>query len=133
MSANLDLVRSILAGWERGDFGPSAEFADPDTEFVIADGPSPGRWTGPAVTEGYREVLSTWEDWRVEADEYRELDGEHILVLVCFSGRGKTSGLDVGKMRSEGAHLFQLRGGRVIGIVHYWDREHALADLGPSG
>jgi hypothetical protein len=31
--------------------------------------------------QGYREFLSAWEEVRVEADEYRELDSEHVLVL----------------------------------------------------
>jgi hypothetical protein len=38
MSANLDLVRWIYAGLGSGDFG-SAEWADPQIEFVMAEGP----------------------------------------------------------------------------------------------
>ena len=130
MSENLDLVRSIYAAWERGDFS-SAEWAHPEIEYVIADGPAPGSWTGLAgLAEGWRDFLSAWEDFRVEAEEYRELDGERVLVLVHLSGRGKTSGLELGQMQAKGASLFHIRDGKVTRLVAYWDRERALADLG---
>jgi ketosteroid isomerase-like protein len=129
-SANVDLVRSIYADWERGDFS-SAEWADPEIEYVIADGPQPGRWTGLAgMAEGYRGVLSVWKDVRVEADEYRPLDDERMLVLDHRAGRGKTSGLEVGQIGSRAATLFHVRDGKVTRLVLYWDRDRALADLG---
>jgi ketosteroid isomerase-like protein len=129
-SANVHLVRSIFAVWERGDYR-SAEWADPEIEYVIADGPAPGSWSGlEGMAEGFREWLSAWEDFRGDVEGYRELDGERVLVLIRFSGRGKRSGLDLGPMRSKGANLFHIRGGKVTRFVAYWDRERALADLG---
>jgi ketosteroid isomerase-like protein len=77
-------------------------------------------------------LLSAWQGFRQEADEYRELDGDRVLVLAHWSGRGKTSGLELGHMRANGAGLFYIRGGKVTRLVFYWDREHALADLGLS-
>jgi hypothetical protein len=69
-SANVDLVRSIYSAWERGDYS-SAEWAHPEIDFVMADGPSPGSWTGLAgMAEGYRDWLSAWEEFRAEPEEY---------------------------------------------------------------
>lgn len=127
MSENLDLVRSMYAAWERGDFR-SAEWADPEIEFMVVDGPSPGGLTGvAAVEQNWRDFEGAWEDWRNLAEAYREIDNERVLVLDRASGRGKTSGLPV---TTHGATLFQVRAGKVTRIVTYWDRERALADLG---
>jgi ketosteroid isomerase-like protein len=129
-SSNVDLVRSILASWERGDYR-STEWALPEIEYVIADGPAPGSWTGlEGMAEGLRSILSTWEGYRVDADEYRELDDERVLVLTRFEGRGKTSGLELAQVRTTAACLFHLRDGHVTRYVAYWDRDRALADLG---
>jgi hypothetical protein len=127
-SANLELVRSICEARERGDYS-SAEWAHPEIEYVMADGPTPGRWVGLAeLAKGIRDFLSTWEDFQAGVDAYRELDDERVLVLLHFSGRGKTSGLDLGQTGAKGANLFHVRA-TVTRIVHYFDRERALADL----
>jgi hypothetical protein len=51
-------------------------------------------------------------------------------VLVQFSARGKASGLEIGQIRTGGADLFHVPGGRARRVVLYLDRERALADLG---
>jgi ketosteroid isomerase-like protein len=127
---NLDLVRAIFAAWECGDFS-SAEWADPEIEFVVADGPAPGSWSGLAgMAEGFRGTLSAWQEWSVEADEYGELDGGRVLVLNHYSGRGRASGLELGQIRAKGANLFHVRDGKVTRVVAYFNRERALAELG---
>ena len=130
MSENLDLVRSIVADWERGDF-TSAEWADDKIEFVLPDGPDPGSWTGiAAMGEAWGRRISTAESFRIEAEEFRELDDERVLVLTPVSGRSKTTGLDLGQMSRKGATLFHISKGKVTRLVPYFDRDRALADLG---
>ena len=129
-SPNLDLMRSIHGPWERGDYD-SAEWAHPEIELVFADEPEPGSWIGVvAALKAWNEFLSEWDEWRTLAEDYRELDGERVLVLARFSGRGKTSGLAVEQMRAKSSALFHVRQGKVTRIVINWDRQHALADLG---
>ena len=129
-SANVDLVPLDLRGLGARDFS-SVEWAHPEIEFVVADGLSPGSRTGLAgLADGWREFLSAWENWRVEAYEYREIHDERVLVLVHSSGRGKVSGLEIGQPRVDGAQLFHVRSGKVTRLVLYRDREHLFADLG---
>ena len=130
MSANLDLVRSIVACWERGELMPErwSEWADPEIEFVTVGGPEPSSHTGLADAGPPIEAfLDVWEDYRVEAEEYRELDDERVLVLTRQRGRGKSSGVEIEQLR---ASVFHVRGGRITRRVNYWDRALALAELG---
>jgi ketosteroid isomerase-like protein len=129
-SGNLAFVRSIYAAWERDDYS-STEWAHPDVEFVLADGPDPGSWRGRAgMAEGWRAFLSNWGDYRFEVEEYRELDAERMLVHIRVRGRGRTSGLELGEVGAKGANLLEVRGGKVMRLAIYFDRDRALADLG---
>ena len=77
-----------------------------------------------------RDQLDTWQDYRVDVDEYRELDADRVLVPYHRSGRGKASGLEIGQLQSRGASLFHVRDGKVTRLVFYLDHRRALADLG---
>src|SRR6476619_2820388 len=98
-SENLDLVRSIYAAWPDGEYS-SSDWAHPEIEYVIADGPSPARSAGlSGMAEAWGSALSAWEGVRSEPEDYRTLDGERVLVLDrAGGGHGKTSGLALGKM-----------------------------------
>ena len=129
---NLELVHSILAGWERGNFR-WVEWAHPQIEYAIVDEPgSEVGWGVAAMARTWRAFLSAWEDYRVEAREFRELDDERVLVALTARGRGKTSGLDLGETRGgwRSANVFHVRGGKVTRLLSYFDRDRALADVG---
>jgi hypothetical protein len=108
-SANLDLVRSIHAAWERGDFS-STEWAHPEIEYVAPDGPEPSSGTGMlGLAKAWRDFLGAWGDYRAVAEQYRELDGERVLVLLHATARGKASGLC-------GSHRATLQARRSFGF-----------------
>ena len=132
MSKNLDLVRSIYAAQERGDWS-IGEWAHPDIEFVRVDGPEVGTWTGrERVEEAVRDRVSAWEDFRRHAEEFRELDDERVLVVSRRSGRARATGLDIEQLDAgaRAAAVVHICDGRVTRILAYWDRDRALADLG---
>src|SRR6266404_1302569 len=123
MSENLHLVRSIYAAWERGDFG-SADWAHPEIELVATEGPDASQSTGvAAMAERWRYWMSSWENYRSEAEEYRELDSERVLVLMRHRGRGRTSGVEVEQLDMRGTNLFHIRNGKVVRLTLYWDRK----------
>jgi hypothetical protein len=87
------------------------------------------------VAGAVREFLSVWDECRVEADAYRELDDQRVLLLTHRSERGNTGGLEVEQLRPRAADPFHVRDGKITKLVVYFDRDYALADLGlaPEG
>ena len=45
--------------------------------------------------------MSVWEHYRSEAEEFRELDGGRVLVLMHHGGRGKASGVGIEGMKRQ--------------------------------
>lgn len=129
---NVELVRAIIAPWRHGDFR-SAEWAHPEIEFGFGDGPTPGSWTGiDAMSDAWREALGAFDRLEMDADDCVSIDSERVLVLTTNTGRGKTSGFDLGELRTRGANIFHIRDGKVTKLVAYWDRDRALEALGLS-
>ena len=128
MSENVDLVRSIYATRERGELD---WWAHPEIEVVSADGPQPSTWRGlDGLAEALRTWRDAWEDFRAEPEEFRVLSDGRVLVLIRRSGRGRTSGMELRELRTNGAAVFHVSDGKVIRVVNYFDRDRALADLG---
>jgi ketosteroid isomerase-like protein len=133
VSENLDLVRSIYAAWERGDYR-SVEWAHPQIEYINVDGPDRGSRVGlTEMAEGWRRLLSAWSEFHTRADEYIELDDARVLVLATFGGTARFTGLDIRDGRSRGANVFEIEDGKVRKLTLYWNRERALDHLGRAG
>ena len=74
--------------------------------------------------------MGAWQDFRIEVDEFRELDAERVLVFTRGRGRGKASGVDVGQIAGNAADVWHIQKGKVTKFILYFDLQHAFADLG---
>ena len=129
MLSNLELVKSIYAQWEKGDFS-SAGWADPEIEFAMHGGLNAGEWKGiEAMTDVWTTMLRAWVDLRAIPEELRELDDGRILVFLRNEGRGKGSGIDIHGISARSANVFTVHDGKVTRLELYWEREEAVADL----
>ena len=127
---NVEIVRRIYADWAQGRFA-SVDLLDPEIEFVLADGPSPGSYKGlAAMAKANRDWLQAWDEARQVPDQLRELDDERVLAFHHYRARGKKSGLDLGHMRGDAAAVFHVSNGKVTRLVHYFDRGTALEAVG---
>jgi hypothetical protein len=127
MSENVDLVRSIYADWERGDFSRD-NWADPALELVRPESLDGDALKGrDASSGGWREWLGAWKDFRAEARDYRGLDDERVVVFGRMRGIGRLTGTSTD---TETVNVFEIRDRTVVRLVLYSNRQRALADLG---
>ena len=127
-SQKADLLRPIYEEWGRGNWRPVFDVYDPEMEWGwSSEFPDLGgvqrdsRDPNPRL----RAWLSGWEEWRAEAEEYVEL-GDYVIVLTSYHGRGKGSGVEI---HQEGAHVFRLRGAKVVRLEIFAARAKAIESV----
>jgi uncharacterized protein len=124
----VDIVRRGYEAFNRGDLDAVVELMGPDFEWLPPQGSlTAGTYQGPDAVR--REIVSwtePFEDFRWEVEEIVEA-GDHILVGGRMSGRGKTSGVEVGV---DEYHVWTVRDGRPVRMQIYHDREEAVQAAG---
>jgi ketosteroid isomerase-like protein len=127
-SRNAELLRPVYEEWGRGNWRPSFDLYDPhmewgwSSEFLGLGGVYEDRRDpNPRL----RSWLSEWDYWRAEAEEYLEL-GDYVIVLATYHGKGRGSGIEI---EQEGAHVWRLRGDKVIRLEIFASRERAIQSV----
>jgi ketosteroid isomerase-like protein len=105
----VDVVRAIYERWERGD--PALELFHPDIEWSTPH-PDGAELRGrDEVAVLLRTYAGTFEDYRIELEEIRDLGDHRVEVRFSESGRGKGSGADTG-LTAVG--VWTIRDGRAV-------------------
>ena len=128
MSANLDLVRSIYADWERGDFTSARWALHPEIEWIIArEHPDARTLIGrDAVTEYRREWQKTMPDMRLDLDRILDIE-DKVVTIGTAHGTGIGSGADV---RVPLALVCTIRDGLIGRAEEYLNPAEALKAVG---
>jgi ketosteroid isomerase-like protein len=122
----LALVRRLYEDWSRGDFSAVDAYAD-DVEFEMVDWPEAAKVRGvDAMARTWFASLRAWDDFRVEATDYREA-GPHIVVMNRIRGRGRGSTAEVS---ADTASVWTVEGGKVTRLALYWNTSKALEAAG---
>jgi hypothetical protein len=117
-------------GVQSGDLLSSIErFLDPEVEWrLAADQPDADQiYRGhEGVKRLFDRWLEAWDEWALEPEEFIDA-GDAWVVPDRIHGRGRTSGVTVDVPY---AHVFKLRGGKIVKVQDYSTKEQALQAVG---
>jgi ketosteroid isomerase-like protein len=128
----VEIVRKGIDAWNQRDADLWLSYAAPEIEWLPA-GPAA---VESAVYRGYDEVASgfesvwqTWEEFRFEESEVRDLDGS-VLWLGSVKMTGAASHLELDQ---EFAIRAVLRGDKVVSVQAFLSWRDALKAVGLAG
>jgi ketosteroid isomerase-like protein len=127
---NVEVVRSLLAAFDRGDYEAALALIDPDVEWAEPPYlPGSGVQRGhEGIRRGWARWLGEWEWFNVEPVEFIDA-GDRVMVHGTNRARGRASGVEV--TRQFGS-VFTVRAGKVLRHEAFATKAEALEAVGLS-
>jgi uncharacterized protein len=128
--ANVETAKRVIDAFNHRDLDAILKCVNQDVEWfpampVTSGG---GALRGREGIESYlREVSDTWEEYRVVAQDFRDLGDDQVLVLSRVEGRGAGSG---GLIDAPMGQIFDFRDGKISRVRTYLDHGEALRAVG---
>ncbi len=123
---NIEIVRSALDAYNRGDLEAAMKYAAPDCELDWSRSIGPQR--GEYRSISYRSsITETFESVRTEAEELIDA-GEHVITPLIGYVRGR-DGIEV---TARFSYLWTFREGTIVRVTLYQERQEALEAAGLS-
>ena len=127
---DVDVVTRIYEEFERGNFWLPDLF-DPSIRIDWSDALFAHSAHSAGVDEltaDMRELFDAWEHLKATAERIVDA-GEQVVVVATWSGRGKTSGVQV---EATQGFVWTVRDGKALSVVSYEDPAKALEAVGLS-
>jgi ketosteroid isomerase-like protein len=129
-SANAQIVTALYAAFNAGDVDGALAHADPDIEWIPADGsPFEQTYRGRERVKRFleQEWMGVFDDLQGEVRELVDAPGDAVLATLHVTGRGGASGVE---LDFDIAHLWRLRKGVVVQVQAFTHPERALGAAG---
>jgi ketosteroid isomerase-like protein len=126
---NVEIVRRCIEYWDRRDDTFLTELVDPDAVLDLSRNVfNPDVYRGYDGFRRYVEVVDEmWDNFEARPEEFID-GGDHVVVAVRISGKGRGSGVET-EMRL--FNIWTLREGKVVRVTGgYRDRTEALEAAG---
>ncbi len=127
---NVEVLRRAFERTARGDWAIADGF-DPHVEFVLVGGDGLGlSEQGRGIDElmgVLLEFMSEFEGYRVEGEQFIDLDDDRVFVLGRDRGVGRAGGVP---FEHENGQVFTLRDGYIVRWEVYWNRDEARKAAG---
>jgi ketosteroid isomerase-like protein len=128
---NASLIRSLYEAFARGDVPVVLQAMDPAIvwneaeNFPYAD---KNPYVGPdAVLQGvFMRLATEWDGFRVDLEEVHGA-GDVVVATGRYGGAHKKTGT---AMRPQFAHVWKLRGGKIVSFQQYTDTLQASRAVG---
>jgi ketosteroid isomerase-like protein len=128
---NVQILRRGFEAFARGDVDYVLEQMDPEVDLHPAVAPILGVETvrgREAVRRFFtRDLFEGFDQFRAEPLSFEDLGGDFVLVMVRYTGRGESSGIE---MDQRFASLYELRDGKTVTMRDYRTRSEALEAAG---
>jgi ketosteroid isomerase-like protein len=125
---NLEIARRWVEAINDGDIKALLSLCDSAITFEPVRSSVQGAYRGHAgVREWWTDTSDTFESFRLELDDLRDLGGDRVLALGTLRVRGQGSGVDAAVPSGSVA---TFREGRVLALKDYGDRAKAMEAAG---
>ena len=123
---NVEVVRRFFEAIRRGDLAAALACLAPDVEYEVGQElPMRGR---DAVRAMWERWGSDWENYKLLPEEFIDA-GDHVVVTVRCSGRGRGSGVEVDDRTFD---VYTVRDGKCVRKLEFKVRSEALEAAGLS-